>query len=232
MKSGWLALAAIVAASWFASSAKTDAPGLTIYVRNTSTLVSDAQIANALPAFQQALTNDFAPVWHVNATLVQIPEGQSAPVGWQITVEDNSDQPGAAGYHQIGPGDNPAGFVFASAGDWQLTFTHELWEMLVDPHIDRVSTPTLGIGTKFYAFEVADPVEDGQYAFYLPGADGTPVEISDFVTERWFDGQGGGPMDFMQHCRHAHKLLTNGYIAVYDGSWHDIFANPSHKVTM
>jgi len=196
----------------------------TIYVTNGSTMVTDAELADALPAFQQALDQDFAPEWGADATLVQLPAGATVPAGgWSIAISDEPDVFGAAGYHDIGAGHVPFARVFADTGlEWQVTFTHELWEMLADPYCDRTASPAkLGEHTKagqaLYALEVADPVEDQSFAYSRPGADGAPVPISDFVTERWFDGEGGGRFDFAGHVKHALQILTNGYITEYTG---------------
>jgi hypothetical protein len=146
--------------------------------------------------------------------------------GWSLTIADYSDVPGAAGYHWVGEGHVPFGKAFAKEGiGWQLVFTHELFEILGDPFCDRFTNASRAghnpaVRQRFLALETGDPVEDAAYAYTRPGADGAPVVISDFVTERWFDGQGGGRFDFTGHARHALQVLPGGYVISFEsGHW-------------
>lgn len=201
-----------------AAPALADAPPpLTIYVTNTSSNVTDASVVDALPAFSEAGNQDFAPVWstpQIDLVLTDTP-----PAGaWTIALSDYSDTLGAAGYHEVQNG-VPVAKVFTQSGvNWQLVFTHELFEMLADPHIDRATY--VNEGSVFYALEVSDPVENQRYSYTRPSATGQPVVISDFVTENWFSGQGGAKLDFTGYVKHAHRILSGGYIYKFqNGTW-------------
>ena len=195
-----------------------------VYIVNASTTVTDAQIANAVPAFQQALDTAFSPAYGSDPTIVQVPTGQAAPFGgWTITIQDQVDSCWCYGYHDVAAG-VPVAYV-ETDGQWTITFTHELFEMLADPYVDRVAGPRFSNqpATKLYTYEVCDPVEDNRYAWTLPGADGSPVLISDFVTDNWFSAQGGAPLDYMGHVHHAGVVLPGGYIWILkNGTWREI----------
>jgi hypothetical protein len=151
-----------------------------VLIVNQSTLVTDEQIQDALPAFQQAVTNDFAPVWGTDATLTTDPATEDA---WTVTITDEPDVLFAAGYHYLDHG-RPAAKVFADAMPWQLVLTHELFEMLVDPWLNR----SVRAHGKWWLVEVGDPVETRSYQ--LPSASRVAGEHQRFrdacVVPPWF----------------------------------------------
>ncbi len=217
-----LAALALVAYSAPQLAADSAAPQQAVCIINSSTAVSDAAVANAVPAFQAAVDFDFGPVWNQRANLEFVPTGTTPPVGcWTITLMDNIGVFGAAGFHDTLPSDQPYAQVLATP-DWSITLTHELFEMLADPRGNRYAGgySISGFPTKIYVLEVADPVEGDALAYERLGADGSPVYISDFVTERWYDGKGRGRIDFTNHLKRAHTLAPGGYDWVQtNGQW-------------
>jgi len=215
-----LAAAALIAACVWASSAQAD-PGVQVCILNTSTHLTDATIANALPAFQAAVDEDFAPEWNQDAQLTIVPGGSPVPAGcWVITIMDALDV-WAAGYHGVDKQQVPFAHVEADA-DWTIILTHELFEMLADPHIDRYAGASSKEypATVVYMLEVCDPVENDALAYTRQATDGTLIYISDFVTERWYSGKGGGKMDYTGHLKRAHSLYAGGYLWVLkNGVW-------------
>lgn len=200
-----------------------------VYLRNTSTVMTDAQLRNALPALQAQVSLDFAPVWNIDAHLVFIgkqDEPADAPV---ITVSDDATMAGALGYHDVCHQDGhgaPCGFVFAKTTiddgeDPMVTLDHELLEMLADPY----TTTMVKVGRRFYIQEVCDAPESGAYAYTRPGADGTAIALSDFVTPVWFRPGHVGPYDFRGFITRPLQLLPGGYISWVgaDGQWHQAF---------
>lgn len=212
----------IVGGLMFATAAKAE-PGLTVYIKNDSSTVSDAALANALPAFQAAVSRDFAPYWSVDAKLVVTdtpPEG-----GWVIDLLDYTDSPGALGYHDGSKDLTPYARVFAATSreykcSWQSVLTHELFEMLADPWIDHFAQ-----GWHLWLIEVADPVEDAQFDYFRRGADGKRVRISDFVTPAWYRRIAKrGPFDFGRHVKRKGQVLEGGYASFLTGdTWNFIF---------
>src|SRR5271170_4739472 len=132
----------------------------TIAVVNESTVATDADIAAMVPSLQKQISNDFSPLWDLDAKLVFVPKGDKpALLDWQMVILDDSDQAGALGYHDLTPAYKPMGKVFAradlQAGDkLSVTISHELLEILADPYVN-LSVMNSENGN-FYAYEVCD----------------------------------------------------------------------------
>lgn len=206
-----LLAAAVLAALVAVAPAVADTNAQTVYVVNQSTTVSDAQIANDLPAFQYGVA-DLGRYWGVTATLVQ----DNAPPAGATTIRiiDSSDQAGVLGYHDFKGA--PVAYVFAGTSaafgvSWTSVFSHELDEMLVDPNTDRAA---VGTNNRVWLVEVCDPVSDGTYT--RAAADGTPVELSDFVTPAWYDGRGR-LFDIRGAVRRAGRIGKDGYAYYWSG---------------
>jgi hypothetical protein len=199
-----------------------------LYVVNNSSVVGDAELADDLPAFQAGV-EDFERSWGGSVQLVLT---DAAPArAWTIKLLDDADVVGALGYHSMERG-VPYARVFAKTSadygfNWTVTFTHEVFELLADPHINRAVL----VKQLFYLVEVADPVEAEQFAYTHPAASGAPVAISDFVTDLWYRrGLRRGSFDFTGQVRHSLQLLTGGYVSYWDGfGWAQRFAQRAHR---
>jgi hypothetical protein len=209
---------------------------ITISIFNDSTALTDAQVADAVPALQIQVSDHFAPAWGVDATLNFVPKGQTPPAGtWWLTVLDNSDQAGALGYHDTTPDGLPIGKIFAQTDldnhlSWTVTASHELLEMLGDPDVNLTTfiqdTATSG---RLYSYEVCDAVEDDQYGYVING-----ITVSDFVLPAYFEPATAGhtPGTQYDYCNKltgpVPKLLSGGYIGEFDvktgGGWNQITA--------
>ena len=195
----------------------------TIYVKLTGSLPRYA-VEDALPAIQDAVDEDFDPVWHERAKVVLLPAGEEAPKGaWTILLEDFPPCFGCAGFHSTTDG-VPYAEVGTAYGDWTIVFTHELWEMLADPYVtaDGSNARTIQVGKDKYIVETADPVEGDQFAYSRKTRTGHYVKISDFVTPEWFDGGkdgwslvSGNDLDFAGHCSRPLQILKDGYQLVW-----------------
>lgn len=174
----------------------------TIYVLNDSTDTTDQEITNALPAFQAAVSNDFAPYWS-DAKLVFADE--APPKAWTVTVTNTLECFFCLGYHDV---HKHVPYAKVLAGDgWQVTFTHEVFELIGNPYIDQAVL----VAGRWWAMETADPVEANELAYPRPGADGTPVQISDFILPAWFRARSTGPWDFTHATHRARQILSDGY---------------------
>ncbi|HXJ62766.1 MAG TPA: hypothetical protein VNN79_03340 [Actinomycetota bacterium] len=185
-----------------------DGPGgPKIAVLNRSTVLTDAQVAAAVPAFQKYL-DQVCAAWHCAGTLYFTPN----PVGardWAITVNDKSSIPGAIGYHDLVK--VPIGWVSAATAaangvQWTEVFTHELAEMLVDANIALWSRHAKV--DRFYALEVCDPVQGRTYTI-----DG--VTVADYVYRSWFTENASGPYDSMRSLSAPFQLWTDGWAIIY-----------------
>src|SRR5437870_277353 len=129
----------------------------TIYVENNSSTLTNSALQDALPVFQAATNLDFSPIWH-QSTILRL--GNPPPGEESISIENASDVPGALGYHSVADNGIPYAKVFMESASWQVTFTHELWEMLADPYINTVVK-----ARRFWLVEVGDPVEADRFAY-------------------------------------------------------------------
>lgn len=207
-----------------------------IAVKNISSVVSDDELSAALPAFQTQVSRDFAPVWGLDAQLELVTKDQKTPPGaWLLLVCDNSDQAGALGYHDLSSTGTPLGKVFAKTealydGNWTVTFSHELLEMLADPNINLTAFDEAN--ARLYAYEVCDAVEDDQFAYTIDG-----VLVSDFVYPSWFEpfGPAGAVYNYQKTVTAPFELLPGGYIGYFDiakgSGWQQLTARTQRAAT-
>jgi hypothetical protein len=204
-----------------------------ISIINATTVLEDAEIRPVVDALQKQVTNDFRPVWGVDAKLNFISSDSTPPEGtWWLAILDDSDQAGALGYHDLTPDGLPIGKVFAGTdlkygATWSVTASHELLEMLADPNINltilQQSDQTAGT---LYAYEVCDACEADNYGYEIGN-----VLVSDFVFPSWFEtfrAKGSTQFDQASRILAPLQLLTGGYIGVFDISagsgWHPVTA--------
>lgn len=202
-----------------------------ISVINGSTVLNDSEVKTTVDALQSQVSNDFAPVWGIDAQLSFVPQGESPlPGTWWLVILDNSDQAGALGYHDLTLEGLPLGKVFAESDleagtSWTVTASHELLEMLVDPDINLTVfvQPSATSGT-LYAYEVCDACESDAFGYTIGN-----VLVSDFVYPAWFESfrtPNSTDFDRGRHITRPFQLLTGGYIGVFDVSygtgWHQL----------
>ena len=196
-----------------------------IAIQNFSSVLSDDDAKRVIPALQHQVSVDFAAYWQIGATLVFLPKDQTpVPGWWQIVIVDDPDQAGALGYHELTAAGWPLGKVFAkldidSGSSWTVTLSHELLEMLGDPDIDTCKQAADGT---MYALEVCDAVEADNLGYAIDG-----VQVSDFVTPRWFnDAVGGDRYSFMRRVSKPYQLAPGGYISKFDSKgWTQVNAD-------
>ena len=191
-----------------------------ISVINESTVLTDADVIPVVAALQQQVTNDFRPIWGIDAELKLVPQGTPAQAGtWALVILDDSDQAGALGYHDLTPDGLPLGKIFAASDlkagtSWSVTASHELLEMLADPNINlTVFVQNANTTGTLYAYEVCDACEDDSFGYQINN-----VLVSDFVYPAWFENfraQGSTQFDRMNKIQNPLELLTNGYIGVF-----------------
>jgi hypothetical protein len=199
----------------------TTTPIIQISVINESTILADTDVAPVVTALQKQVTEDFYPVWGVNAELSTVTKGTQPPTGsWWLVLLDDSDQANALGYHDLTSEGLPIGKVFAASDlkagtSWTVTASHELLEMLGDPNINLTvfvqNTNTAGI---LYAYEVCDACEDDSFGYKIGD-----VTVSDFVYPAWFENfrtEGSTQFDRMNKMRDPFQLLAGGYIGMFN----------------
>lgn len=186
-----------------------------ISILNQSTVLSDTQVQSYVPRQQMQVSRDFYPAWGIYAKLVWVPKGVTPdPNSWQLVFLDNSDQAGALGYHDLTPNDLPLSKIFAKDDitdgySWSVTASHECMEMLVDPWINLAAFDN---GSRFYAYEVGDPVEADNFGYQIGG-----LQFSDFVLPSWFEPTTtNGKFSFMNNVHSPFTLAKGGYTSFVD----------------
>jgi hypothetical protein len=192
-------------------------------VINESTVLSDEEVRAAVAVLQRQVSEQFAPVWGVDATVAFVPAGSTPIKGsWWLVVLDNSDQAAALGYHDLTNEGLPLGKVFAASDlqysrQWTASASHELLEMMADPWVNLAATVEPGRdggAMNLYAYEVADPCDSEEFRYRIDG-----VLVSDFVYPAWFEGfwtEGQTQFDYLKKIRRPLELLPGGYIGMYD----------------
>jgi hypothetical protein len=182
-----------------------------VYIRSLTPVISVKTVKTKLPGFQRGV-QDYLRWWGGGPVTLRYGTAPAWSGAYQMTISP-SVSVFYSGYHSIGPF-GPYARVFTDVGgpEWQVTLTHELFEMLADPYIVRSAR-----ADRLYLVEVADPVE--AYWYYRLGN----VAISDFVGPDWYTG--GHYFDFMHLVTKPHQLLRGGYVSYWDGvDWAQIFA--------
>ncbi len=209
-----------------------------VSVINDCTVLTDAEIAAAVPDLQTQVHRDFCPAWGTDADLVFVPKGKKPDPGtWWLVIMDYSDQQGALGYHDLTPEGMPIGKVFAASDkengyNWTVTTSHELLEMLGDPDIDLVvfvqHSERSGM---LYAYEACDACEDDKYGYKIG-----QTTVSDFVHPAWFRSSvtRGTKLDHMGHISKPLELIDGGYIGAFNvtrgGGWTQLEPQGQHAM--
>ncbi|MDH3600886.1 MAG: hypothetical protein OEU26_14765, partial [Candidatus Tectomicrobia bacterium] len=137
---------------------------------------------------------------------------------------DETDVPGALGYHDRNNRGIPYGFIFTdlieSLGEsWTVTLSHEALELIADPEVNLLVMgphPDGSGRTVFHWYEMCDAVQNETYRI-----DG--VEVSNFVLPLYFTGSEeiGGRNDFLGTQVGGQTLLSfgvnpGGYVGFFD----------------
>lgn len=194
-------------------------PYVTVDCINASKAAKDTEILAVVKALQKQVTEHFAPIWGLSATLNFVPKGSKPSTKghhWWLVFLDNSDEAGALGYHDLTNTGRPIGKVFVQTDldnnlKPSVTASHELLEMLVDPDINL--TAFLDDG-RIFAYEVADAVEADELGYPIDG-----IQMSDFVRPEWFEAfwkPGQRYMDYKKHVKAPLTLAQGGYISMFD----------------
>ena len=202
--------------------------------------VSFSDIANVSAALQKQVTRDFGPIWDVNATVDAFENLDSVPTDyWPVIIEDNINEPGAAGYHTD---KNGQPFSLVQADDtWPLTASHECLEMLADPFGNRTiagSVPPQAssklkkkLARVLYLVEVCDPCEEGSFGYQSNG-----VGVSDFITPHYYDPSVAASIQYSYsgNIKAPHQVLDGGYVSFGDPStneWYQVVVQRGKAMT-
>ncbi len=191
-----------------------------IAIVNHSTLVTNADVQVMTQACAHQIRYHVSPGWGKTAAVVYFPSDSVVPPNAHIIgIFDNSDQPGALGWHTEDAGEAIYGRVFAkpvldNGGD-ALTknlsvasvLSHECIEMLGDQSCSLWAQDAYG---HLHAYELCDPVESASYQITIGAVN---VTVSDFVLPSWFDShaKSGDKFSYMNRIHAPFTLDTGGY---------------------
>jgi hypothetical protein len=177
--------------------------------------IAASELAEVAGALNEQVQADIAPAWKVVATVGAYP---SAPSGtWRIELHESIEVEGAAGFHADKHG-QPYAMVALSDGDWTVTASHELVEMLIDPFGSRLHTAAALSGWTGdsprvkYLMEPGDPCEEIHYE-----VGGVPM--SDFVLPSFYRSTPRGSLAAYSHTGSVTEplqILDGGYISFLD----------------
>ena len=155
---------------------------------------SDQEVQDAIRAINRQVEEDFMPVWgsgrlsklyaaSFDPANVDTLTEETIPADSVIYIVDEPSVPGALGYHSINSKEVPVGFVFEDLGDWTVTLSHEILELIVDPTVNIFvpgADPRDSNFWLFHSYEVCDAVERSTYRI-------DNIEVSNFVTPEYFN---------------------------------------------
>ena len=204
-------------------------------INHTSGKVSDQELQFAIRAINRQIREDFEPYWSLGATLRLEGRTGRQPDAQDTTdmrgdaviyLWDESDVPGALGYHDRNFRGIPFGFVFTELSteigeNWSVTLSHEALELIADPEVNLLvmgphPNPDQGNRDVFHWYEMCDAVQAETYDI-----DG--IQVSNFVLPLYFTGgdEFEGRNDYLgtQHddgYLHSFGINPGGYVGFYD----------------
>jgi hypothetical protein len=179
--------------------------------------IDAAQLAEVAGALNEQVQADVAPAWKLAASVGAYPK---PPAGtWRVEIKTGTGDEEAAGYHADEHG-QPYAIVGLDDGNWTITASHELIEMLVDPFGSRLHTAAAlpgweGKGSRVrYLMEPGDPCEDVRFSYQVGG-----VPLSDFVLPSFYRTPASNAEGKYSHTGAVTKpleILEGGYISFFD----------------
>jgi hypothetical protein len=202
-----------------------------IQILNTSTLITNAQLAPIVAALQVQVDRDFTPIYDIDANLTLTSQDNGSIAIMVVdTVADLP--PNALAFHSVDNNGNPFGaipmqVVLDDGEDPGPTISHELLELLADPFINASKMavwPPTSRRPANIAYEDCDPVENDSYAVTTPT--GT-ANVSNFVLPNWFVPRSEGPWDFLKKLNGPLSLTPGGYLQYQraGGAWNQVQAD-------
>jgi hypothetical protein len=201
-----------------------------IAVINVSDWVTDAEVRHWVAAIQANMA-EFCLAWGLEpCALGFVPKDVGTrlrPEGmWMQVIANTPRQASYLGYHEVAASGAPIGYTFTETDllaktSVSATLSHEIWEMLVDPFLERV----VEFGPRRYSVEVADPVEADLCGKVQTMPTGQPVLVSGYCLPAYFDRAEQGPYDSRGVLQDPLPALApGGYLAYQDleGVWSQI----------
>ena len=205
-------------------------------INHTHQKISDEEVQFVIRAINRQIKEDFEPYWSLGATLrleghsgLQPDKQNAADMRGDAVIYlwDESDIPGALGYHDQNFMGIPYGFVFTQLSEeigenWTVTLSHEALELILDPEANLLvmgphPDPSQNQRTVFHWYEACDAVQAQTYKI-------DDVEVSNFLLPLYFteSEEYSGRNDFLGRVFNNNQTLVSfnlspgGYIGFYD----------------
>lgn len=205
---------------------KTTADGTT----KDGSKLSPAALANIAEAVQDQVNNEFADEWGARvAVRVGADLNDAQPGEWVYGFEDElPDAPGASAFHSLDNRGIPfalcaittCGSLYGPDGVG-VDVSHEILETAGDVGANQFANDNHGL---LHAVEMCDAVEIQTYAKTC--ANGTVVQVSNWLLRAWFNPGAQGPYDYMSSKNLAGAVAPLGPLqtAKGDGGNYQIIA--------
>lgn len=194
-----------------------------ISIINSSATLADDEVRHAVRVVNRQITEDVQPCWQLSAHLLfsSAADGGADPdqlAGDAAIFVCDTTEGEHVGYHEANRIGIPYGFVFTELANqlgkpWTSTLSHEVIEMLVDPHVNQLVMgphPTEPDRNVPFLKEVCDPVQADSYT--IDGA-----AVANFVTPAYY-AIGSTPRSTNQCGRELAPfgVLDGGYVQYLD----------------
>ena len=192
-------------------------------------VVSWKDAVRVTAALRKQVHGHFAPVYGIHADVELVPRGRQDPAAWQIALVDDTRAAEDDGWHELTSAGRPLGRVLTKraieqTGGWSSTASHELLELLADPDLSLAVVAYDRGGSRLYAYEVCDPVQDDRYGYFVDR-----VRVSNFVYPAWFEQfpqHRATRFDHQGSCTRGFQVLAGGYASAththWERGWHDV----------
>lgn len=193
---------------------------------NQSTAVDDQHVLSMAQACHSQLQNEVAAAWQISTPLA-VTNTPSAGDYIFYFVDDIPEAPGALAYHDVDANGIPYGKIGVkttlNAGESvSSAASHEAVELQCD--IYCASWSFSNALKCLVATEACDPVQNDTYKIQV--ADGSEVEVSNFVTPNYFTPQLRGPFDHLGSLTSAFEIGAGGYqIQMTAGTVKNVFGS-------
>jgi hypothetical protein len=189
---------------------------------HASSVVSWSEARRVASALGRQVREHFGPAYGVRARVEAVPHGRQDPSAWQVVVVDDARSAEDDGWHELTARGQPLGTVLAKkviaeSGGWSSTASHELLELLADPDMSLSVLVYGARGSRLFAYEICDPVQDDRYGYFVDR-----VRVSDFVYPAWFESfrkRGSARFDHVGECTRPLQILPGGYATVAHAHW-------------